>query len=204
MCGRYEIVDGTRIFVRFGVTNATPEMLANLDVRPTQQVPALLTDHQLQLMKWGLVPSWAKDEAIGHKMINARAEGIAEKPSFKRPLRTQRCLLPASAFFEWQGATGATKGAKTKYRIGRKDGDMFGLAGLYDVWKSPDGHELTTCTIITCQPNAVLAPIHNRMPVILLPDDEDAWLDPDMIEVEAITSFLRPYPDELLEAVRAA
>ena len=76
---------------------------------------------------------------------------------------------------------------------------MFGLAGLYDVWKSPNGHELTTCTIITCQPNAVLAPIHNRMPVILLPDDEDAWLDPDMIEVEAITSFLRPYPDDLLE-----
>ena len=140
MCGRYEIVDGTRIFVRFGVANAnaTPEMLANLDVRPTQQVPALLTDHQLQVMKWGLVPSWAKDEAIGHKMINARAEGIEQKPSFKRPLRTQRCLLPASAFFEWQGATGVTKGAKVKYRIGRKDGEMFGLAGLYDVWKSPE------------------------------------------------------------------
>jgi putative SOS response-associated peptidase YedK len=201
MCGRYEIVDGNRIFVRFGVANATPAMLSNLDVRPTQQVPALLTDHQLQLMKWGLVPSWAKDETIGNKLINARAEGLAEKPSFKRPLRTQRCLLPASAFFEWQGAT---KGAKTKYRIGRKDGDMFGLAGLYEVWKSPSGQQVTTCTIITCPPNAVLAPIHNRMPVILLPDDEAAWLDPDMTEVEAITSYLRPYPDHLLEAVRAA
>jgi putative SOS response-associated peptidase YedK len=201
MCGRYEIVDGERIFVRFGVNNATPEILANLDVRPTQQVPALLTDHQVQLMKWGLVPSWAKEESVGTKMINARAEGIEQKPSFKRPLRSQRCLLPASAFFEWQGTT---KGAKTKYRIGHKDGEMFGLAGLYDVWKSPNGHELTTCTIITCQPNVVLAPIHNRMPVILLPDDEDAWLDPDMTEVERITEYLRPYPDELLEAVRAA
>jgi putative SOS response-associated peptidase YedK len=205
MCGRYEIVDGARIFVRFGVATATPapempEILANLDVRPTQQVPALLTDHELRLMKWGLVPSWARDISVGNNMINARAEGIAEKPSFKRPLRSQRCLLPASAFFEWQGA----KGAKTKYRIGRKDGEMFGLAGLYDVWKSPDGHELTTCTIITCAPNAVLAPIHNRMPVMLLPEDEDAWLDPDMIEVEAITSYLRPYPDDLLEAARAA
>lgn len=202
MCGRYEIVDGAQIFVRFGVATATqaPEILANLDVRPTQQVPALLTDHELRLMKWGLVPSWARDMSVGNKMINARAEGIAEKPSFKRPLRTQRCLLPASAFFEWQGV----KGAKTKYRIDRKDGDLFGLAGLYDVWKSPDGYELRTCTIITCAPNAVLAPIHNRMPVILLPEDEDAWLDPDMIEVEAITSYLRPYPDELLEAVRAA
>ena len=204
MCGRYEIVDGRRIFVRFGVTNATPEMpeiLANLDVRPTQQVPALVTDHELRLMRWGLVPSWARDMSVGSKMINARAEGIAEKPSFKRPLRSQRCLLPASAFFEWQGAT---RGAKVKYRIGRKDGEMFGLAGLYDVWKSPGGEEVTTCTIITCAPNAALAPIHNRMPVILPPEDEDAWLDPDMTEVEAITSYLRPYPDELLEAVAAA
>jgi putative SOS response-associated peptidase YedK len=202
MCGRYEILDGERIFVRFGVANQTPTILANLDVRPTQQVPVLLTDHQLQLMQWGLVPSWAKDASIGNKIINARAEGIETKPSFKRPLRTQRCLLPASAFFEWQGVKG-TKGAKTKYRIGMKDGDMFGLAGLYDVWRTPSG-ELTTCTIITCAPNAVMAPIHNRMPVILLPEDEDAWLDPDLTEVEAITSYLRPYPDELLEAVRAA
>jgi putative SOS response-associated peptidase YedK len=169
MCGRYEIVDGKRIFVRFKVVNKTPEMLPNLDVRPTQQVPAILPDHQLVLMQWGLVPVCAKDEAIGTKMINARAEGIEEKPSFKRPLRMQRCLLPASAFFKWQGV----KGAKTKYRIARKDGDMFGLAGLYDTWKSPNGNELTTCTIITCQPNAVMAPIHNRMPVMLLPEDED-------------------------------
>lgn len=200
MCGRYEIVDGKKIFVRFQVANAAPEILSNLDVRPTQQVPVLLTDHQLQLMKWGLVPSWSKDESVGTKMINARTEGIETKPSFKRPMRTQRCLLPASGFFEWQGV----KGSKVKYRIGRRDGDMFALAGLYDVWKSPTGYELTSCTIITCQPNAVLAPIHNRMPVILLPEDEEAWLDPDMTEVERITSYLRPYPDELLEAVRAA
>ena len=200
MCGRYEIVDGKKIFVRFQVANAAPEILSNLDVRPTQQVPVLLTDHQLQLMKWGLVPSWSKDESVGTKMINARTEGIETKPSFKRPMRTQRCLLPASGFFEWQGV----KGAKVKYRIGRRDGDMFALAGLYDVWKSPTGYELTSCTIITCQPNAILAPIHNRMPVILLPEDEEAWLDPDMTEVERITSYLRPYPDELLEAVRAA
>lgn len=202
MCGRYEILDGRRIFLRFQVANITPDMLSNLDVRPTQQVPALLTDHQLHLMKWGLVPSWAKDPSVGVKMINARAEGIAEKPSFKRPLRTQRCLLPASAFFEWHSEAGS-KTAKVKYRIARKDGDMFALAGLYDVWKSPNGAELTTCTIITCQPNAVMAPIHNRMPVILKPEDEDAWLDPDMTEVEEITSYLQPCPDELLEALPA-
>lgn len=160
MCGRYEIVDGKRIFVRFKVANRTPDMLPNLDVRLTQQVPAILPDHQLTLMKWGLVPVWAKDEAIGNKMINARAEGIDEKPSFKRPLRTQRCLLPASAFFEWQGE----KGHKTKYRLARSDGDMFGLAGLYDVWKSLTGHELMTCTIITCAPNARMAPFTTACP----------------------------------------
>lgn len=197
MCGRYEIVDGMLIFKRFRVANKTPEMLPNLDVRPTQQVLVLLADHQLTLMKWGLVPAWAQDEAIGIKMINARTEGIEDKRSFKRPLRTQRCLLPA--FFEWQGE----KGHKTKYRIARKDDDMFGLAGLYDVRKRSDGSELTTCTIITCQPNAVMAPIHNRMPVILLAGDEDDWLNPDMTEVEEIKTYLRPYPDDLLEALSA-
>jgi len=203
MCGRYEIVDGKRIFSRFQVANANAvqEILPNLDVRPTQQVPVLLADRELALMRWGLVPSWAKDESGGSKLINARAEGIEGKPSFKRPLRSQRCLLPASAFFEWQGAT---KGAKVKYRIARQDGELFGLAGLYDVWRSPSGVELQTCTIITCPPNTVLAPIHDRMPVILLPEEEDAWLDPDLSEVEQITGYLRPYPAELLEAVRAA
>ncbi len=200
MCGRYEIVDGNRILVRFKVANAAPAMLPNLDVRPTQQVPVLLADHQLTLMKWGLVPAWAKDASIGSRLINARAEGIAEKPSFKRPMRSRRCLLPASAFFEWQGA----RGAKMKYRIARRDGEMFGLAGLYDVWTSPSGLELRTCTIITCPPNSVVAPIHDRMPTILLPDEEEAWLDPDMTEVEAITSYLRPYPSELLQVVPAA
>src|SRR5262249_16613111 len=148
MCGRYEIIDGKAVFTRFGVARSgstTPESLTNLDVRPTQQVPVLLVDRQLQLMRWGLVPPWAKDEKVGLKMINARAEGIETKSAFKRPLRSQRCLLPASAFFEWQGPTaGAASGAgakarKVKYRIARTDGELFGLAGLYDVWLRPDG-----------------------------------------------------------------
>ncbi len=135
MCGRYEIVDGKRIFVRFKVANKAPEMLPNLDVRPTQQVPAILPDHQLTLMKWGLVPSWARDEAIGTKMINARAEGIEEKPSFKRPLRSQRVLLPASAFFEWQGV----KGAKTKYRMPARMARCSGWPGSMMCGRAPMG-----------------------------------------------------------------
>jgi len=182
MCGRYELVDGQRVFIRFRVTNKVPPILDNMDVRPTQQVFALQTDHVLSLMKWGLVPTWAKDPSVGSKMINARAEGIESKPSFKRPLRYQRCIIPASAFFEWKG----NPGAKVKYRIARKDGD-----------------ELTTCTIITIQPNELVAPIHTRMPVILLPEDEDHWLDPDMSEPEEITSLLRPYPSDLMMASRA-
>jgi putative SOS response-associated peptidase YedK len=196
MCGRYELVDGKRIFVRFPVSNKTPVLPDNTDIRPTQQVLVLQADHVLSLMRWGLVPSWAKDPSIGTKMINARAEGIAEKPSFKRPLRFQRCILPASGFFEWQGAPGT----KTKYRIARKDGELFGFAGLYDTWTSPAGERLSTCTIITTTPNRVLAPIHNRMPVILMPEDEEEWLNPDLSEPEELARMLTPYPDELLEA----
>jgi putative SOS response-associated peptidase YedK len=179
-----------------------PPILDNVDVRPTQQVVVLQTDHVLSLMKWGLVPAWAKDPSIGSKMINARAEGIESKPSFKKPLRYQRCIIPASAFFEWKG----NPGAKVKYRIARKDGELFGFAGLYDTWhdrNDPTGGELTTCTIITTQPNELVAPIHNRMPVILLPEDEDHWLDPDMSEPEEITGLLRPYPADLMMASRA-
>jgi putative SOS response-associated peptidase YedK len=135
-------------------------------------------------------------------MINARAEGIESKPSFKKPLRYQRCIIPASAFFEWKG----NPGAKVKYRIARTDGELFGFAGLYNVWRDPHdptGGEFTTCTIITTQPNELVAPIHNRMPVILLPEDEDHWLAPDMSEPEAITSLLRPYPADLMMASRA-
>jgi putative SOS response-associated peptidase YedK len=200
MCGRYELIDGQRVFMRFRVTNKVPPILDNGDVRPTQQVFALQTDHVLSLMKWGLVPSWAKDPSVGSKMINARAEGIESKPSFKKPLRYQRCIIPASAFFEWKG----NPGAKAKYRTARKDGDLFGFASLYEHWRDPNtDSELATCTIITTQPNELVAPIHNRMPVILLPEDEDHWLDPDMSEPEEIVSLLRPYPADLMMASRA-
>jgi putative SOS response-associated peptidase YedK len=171
-------------------------------VRPTQQVVALGADRILTAMRWGLVPAWVKAPRNGSKMINARSEGIASKPSFKRPLRFQRCIIPAISFFEWHGRPGA----KVKYRIARKDGGLFGFAGLFDTWRDPSdpaGDELTTCTIITTQPNELVAPIHNRMPVILLPGDEDDWLDPDMTEPEEMVSLLRPYPAELLQAMPA-
>jgi putative SOS response-associated peptidase YedK len=204
MCGRFEVKDGKAIFIRFNVSNRTSPLItpmSNLDVRPTQQIPLILADHRLARMRWGLVPRWSKEGPGSNSIINARAEGITEKPSFRQPIRTQRCLVPASAFYEWQGTV---KGAKTKMRIGRRDGEMFGMAGLYDTWKSWDGEEVQTCAIITCAPNALMAPIHNRMPVILLPEDEEAWLNPDMTETDDILRYLRPYPDDLLEAARAS
>src|SRR5689334_13352028 len=200
MCGRYELVDGKRVFQRFQVPTAQATLFEdNRDIRPTNRVPTILTDHEMQLMRWGLIPGWAKDPAIGSKMFNARAETVADKPSFKKPLRFQRCIIPASAFFEWKGSPGA----KVKYRIARKDGELFGFAGLYENWRDPSGGELTTCSIITTVPNELVAPIHNRMPVILLPDDEERWLDPDMTEPEEIVSLLRPYPADLMR-MRAA
>jgi putative SOS response-associated peptidase YedK len=202
MCGRYEIIDGKRVYSRFRVAQPMlpmPEIPDNGDVRPTQHVLALQADRILASMRWGLVPAWAQDLRIGSKMINARSEGIASKPSFRRPLRSRRCIIPASAFFEWQGSPGA----KVKYRIARKDDELFGFAGLYDTWRDPGdpaGGELATCAIITTHPNDLVAPIHNRMPAILLPEDEDYWLDPDLTEPEEIISLLRPYPAALLAA----
>src|SRR5215469_8758280 len=111
MCGRFELIDGRRVFIRFPVMRRGPDPLDNRDVRPSQQVLALQANYELSLVRWGLVPAWAKDPRIGSRMINARAEGIADKPAFKRPLRSQRCLIPASAFFEWQGQPGV----KSKY-----------------------------------------------------------------------------------------
>lgn len=223
MCGRYELIDGQRVLVRFGAMRPVQAQAQqatiwdNRDVRPTQQVPAVVlrgADRELSLMRWGLVPSWAKDPRMASHLINARAEGIESKPSFRRPLRSQRCIIPASAFFEWQAGAGPGAKAKVKYRIARQDEELFGFAGVYDVWRDPGGGsdgddsdesaggtELTTCTIITTQPNEVVASIHNRMPVMLLPEDEERWLDPDLMDPGEIVSLLRPYPAELM-AVR--
>ena len=197
MCGRYELVDGKRVFQRFQVPTAQAALFEdNRDIRPTNRVPTILTDHEPRLMRWGLIPGWAKDPAIGSKMFNARAETVADKPSFKKALRLQRCIIPASAFFEWKGAPGA----KVKQRIARTDGELFGFAGLYDTWKSPEGERIATCTIITTEPNEVVAPIHDRMPLILPESAYELWLDPAVKDPKKLRSLLVPYPADEMEA----
>jgi putative SOS response-associated peptidase YedK len=192
MCGRFTLTTDIRTIAEtFGVA-PTLEAAPRYNIAPTQEVVSILrngTAH-LEWLQWGLIPSWAQDEAIGSKMINARAETLAEKPSFKRLLRTRRCLLPADGFYEWKKGAGG----KIPMYITLKDGSPFAFAGLWDLWHSPDGRQIRTCTIITTQPNDVVAPIHERMPVILTPDVRAMWLDSAIQDEHALLPLLAPYP----------
>ncbi len=192
MCGRFTLtVDINTVAKTFGVP-ATLETSPRYNIAPTQEVVSILhngADH-LAWLRWGLIPSWAKDESIGSRMINARAETLTEKPSFKGLLRSKRCLIVADGFFEWK----QENGFKTPMYITLKSGEPFAFAGLWDLWKSPDGQQIRTCTIITTEPNEVVAPIHNRMPAILLPPARELWLDPDIRDEQALSHWLAPYP----------
>lgn len=147
--------------------------------------------NKLSPLKWGLVPSWAKDDSIGSKMINARAETLAEKPSFKNAFRSRRCIIPASGFYEWQKKG---TGAKQPFYFYVKEKDVFGFAGLWEEWLDrTTGELLETCTIITTEANAVLEPVHDRMPVILQPKDYGQWLDEKEKNTDKLQKLLIPY-----------
>jgi putative SOS response-associated peptidase YedK len=198
MCGRYTLtVDLKKVADTFHVMpapsfSATPRY----NIAPTQDVVAIVregveADAQLVLLRWGLIPGWAKDETIGAKMINARAETLAEKASFKRLLRSRRCLVIADGFYEWKKES---RGGKMPMYITLKNHAPFAFAGLWDEWRHPDGPALRTCTIITTEPNAVVSPIHNRMPAILSPDARATWLDMRVRDEHALLALLGPYP----------
>lgn len=191
MCGRYELhTHPAAIALAFGLAYP-PEIHARYNIAPMQQVPIVRLnaagERELVQMRWGLVPRWAKDPSIGAKMINARGETVAAKPSFRTALRRHRCLLPADGFYEWQVRG---EGPKQPMRIGMKDGSVFGLAGLYERWLSPEGEPLDTCTILTTEANALLRPIHERMPVIVPTDAYEQWLDP---AAEDAASLIAPF-----------
>jgi putative SOS response-associated peptidase YedK len=198
MCGRYQLLRPQDISTRFETANTLADLHADEDVRPTEAIPVVNMVRELTRMHWGFVPSWAKERPKGAPLINARAEGIETKPTFRKPLRFQRCIIPATGFYEWQ--TPASGGKKIKYLFTRTDGDFLALAGLYDTWKTPEGQDLRSCVIITTEPNELVAPVHNRMPVILTEDVEAAWLSPDETETEFLLSMLRSAPDDLLRA----
>jgi len=167
------------------------------DISPGQQVVAVVRHDRNRLVnfRWGLIPSWAKDPAIGRKMFNARAETVAEKPSFRSAFRDRRCLVIAEGFYEWQ----KLGKAKRQMLIRLKSGRPFGFAGLYETWASPAGETVRSCTIITTEANELIRPVHDRMPVILTARDEEAWLAPGNRDLKALLAMLRPYPAEEME-----
>lgn len=198
MCGRYVLAEINALAERFGIADDLPSVAPRYNVAPTQSMPVVVkhSPNRLVLMRWGLVPSWAKEGKTEQTLINARAETLAQKPTFRRLLASQRCLVPASGFYEWQ-QTGA---GKVPHYIGLKDEPLFGFAGLYDRWTDAQGTEVLSYTIITTAPNALMAPIHNRMPAILGRDEEEFWLNPDETEAERLLPLLKPYPEEQMKA----
>ena len=175
MCGRFSIAGFEGIEERFQLEIEFPDLKPNYNVAPSQDVSVIVNNgsNHLAMFRWGLIPYWAKDPSIGHKMINARAETVDEKPSFKTCLQRKRCLIVADGFYEWK-KEGTTK---RPHRITLKNQELFGFAGLWDTWKSPIGEIVNSCTIITTTPNELMEPIHNRIPVILPREVEQVWLD---------------------------
>ncbi len=202
MCGRYTLVEVNGLQRRFALEEALPDAPARYNVAPTQTLPVVVrhSPNHLEWMRWGLVPFWAKDPTIGSRMINARAETVAEKPAFRNAFRSRRCLVPASGFYEWKREANG----KTPYYIHLPNAPLFAFAGLHETWRDAQGTAMQTYTIITTAANDLMAPLHDRMPVILHEEDEDLWLDPDATEPERLLPLLRPYPAKAMAAYPVA
>ncbi|GIP41167.1 putative SOS response-associated peptidase YoqW [Paenibacillus sp. J31TS4] len=201
MCGRFTLTTWLEeIMERFLLEPADFPYEPRYNAAPGQWIPAIV-EHEgkrrIGQLRWGLVPSWAQDEKIGYKMINAKSETAADKPSFRTALQRRRCLIPADGFYEWRRNA---DGTKQPLRFVRNDRALFAMAGLYDTWQGPDGKRIGTCTILTTSPNALVEPVHNRMPVILDPTNEAAWLDKALRDPAVLQPMLAPYPAEEMTA----
>jgi putative SOS response-associated peptidase YedK len=202
MCGRFtltatfeEIIDRFDIQAFIEQENYEP----SFNIAPSQAVLAVINDgesNRMGFLKWGLVPPWAKDAAIGNKMINARAETLSEKPSFRTAFKKKRCLVIADSFYEWKRHEDKSK---TPMRIKLKSDALFAMAGIWEAWKSPEGKTLYTCSVITTGPNELMKDIHDRMPVILKPNDEKKWLDPSISNTSDLNKLLVPFDENLME-----
>jgi putative SOS response-associated peptidase YedK len=201
MCGRFVRKSSlTEITDEFSIDEIQWAWEPSYNIAPGQDIAVVIRNGKNQLVacRWGLIPWWAKDETIGYKMINARAETLAEKRSFAKPFRSQRCLIIADGFYEWQKHEQDAR--KTPIYVRLRSGRPFGFAGIYDRWKSKDDKRIMSCTIITTEPNSLLKSIHNRMPVIIEPDSRDIWLDKDMQDIDRLTALLKPYETGSMEA----
>ncbi len=199
MCGRYTLQHNTgQMVARFEIDQVVAESMARYNIAPTEQIAVVREDGRgrlLEPMQWGLIPSWAQDRKIANKMFNARSETALEKPSFRGAVARRRCIVPADGFYEWK----REGDRKQPMHIRRRDGELFGFAGLWEEWRAPEGELIHSCTILTGEPNELMAQIHNRMPMILRAEDEPVWLDSSVRGAEAV-SMLKPYESGLLEA----
>lgn len=205
MCGRYALSATAAELIEHFQLLACPEFPPRWNIAPQSSTPVIRqkpgTGRVGQLVRWGLIPSWAEDPSIGAKLNNARGETVAEKPMFRSSFARHRCLIPANGFYEWQPITEAGKTRKQPFYIHpTASGSFFAFAGLLAAWPSPEGDVVVSTAIITTGPNAVMAPIHNRMPVILQPGQFDAWLDPENHDVGALKAVLEPCRPELMAA----
>ncbi len=196
MCGRYSFaIEDELIKERFGISVRSAIYKARYNCAPSQELAVISNAHpdELRCFRWGLIPFWAKSPSISYKMINAKAETIDERPAYRNAFKKRRCLVPADGFYEWK-----KNGSKIPYRIVLKNGDPFAMAGIWEKWVSRDGEIIHSFSIITTEPNELMAPVHDRMPVILLPETEKMWLDDTSEEV--LKGLLKPYPPGLMKA----
>jgi putative SOS response-associated peptidase YedK len=197
MCGRFTLSQSAEIIAQaFDVANVPP-LTPRYNIAPTQPVATVLikpedTQRQFQMLHWGLIPSWAKDAKMGARLINARAETVTEKPSFRAAFRKRRCLVLGDGFYEWQ----QQEKKKQPYYFRLNDGQPFAFAGLWEHWQASDGEVIESCTLLTTEANQLMQTIHDRMPVILQPKDYDLWLDPNVQNSDLLQPLLRPYSAE--------
>jgi putative SOS response-associated peptidase YedK len=188
MCGRFTFQPTEAVYARFQISNRLDSLVPRYNIAPGQMVPVIIgnSPRRVVLMRWGLIPHWAKDAKMGYKMINARVETLTQRPAFRGLLSHNRCLVPACGYYEWK----AEGRDKTPYYIHSQSEPFVAFAGLYDTWTTPDGEDLSTFTIITTEADPFMAGLHNRMPVILARELEDAWLDPQLTKAQDVLDVL--------------
>lgn len=199
MCGRYVLIADPNLMQQEFNLSSLPDLGGmRYNIAPMQTLPVITNEKpdEVSFLRWGLVPSWSKDASGAGKMNNARSETAAEKPSFRTPFRRRRCLIPASGFYEWQ----SREQGKAPMFIHLKNREVFGMAGLWDVWQSPDGGELRTFSVLTTDGNEFMQPIHDRMPVILRREDYALWLSGDDVPVSKLQALMKPYDSSAMTA----
>ena len=201
MCGRFTLYSTEQVLINEYAIENSFTYEESFNIAPSQRVLAIINNgkkNRAGQLLWGLIPPWAKDKKIAYKMINARGETLAEKPSFKRAFQSRRCIIPTSGFYEWKRTE---DGKKKPYFIHLKNNKLFAFAGLWEKWNDPATEEdIFTCTIVTTAPNEMMANLHDRMPLLLENKHQDDWLNPDIKDTDYLQQLVKPFPSEHMTA----